>query len=147
MAHTRKILERLGDARGQSLVELALVLPLFLLLVFGLLDFGKALNYWLDENQLASAGARLAAVGKNSAAVTAYVKSNADTSELSNGAAVSVEYPDGCQVGKPVTVRITYSYAWLNVLTTSGFGVLSPTSDIAGSATMRLEQSPAGGCA
>src|SRR5437588_9360499 len=50
------------DARGAALAELALVLPLLLLLILGMLDFGKAFNAWMNETHLASEGARLAAV-------------------------------------------------------------------------------------
>src|SRR5207249_8880338 len=50
------------DTRGTALAELALVLPLLLLLILGMLDFGKAFNAWMNETHLASEGARLAAV-------------------------------------------------------------------------------------
>lgn len=50
------------DDRGAALAELALVLPMLLLVLFGMLDFGKAFNEWLDETHLANDGARLAAV-------------------------------------------------------------------------------------
>ena len=57
---------RLGaDESGQGLTELALVLPLFLLLLLGMVDFGKAINYWIDQTHLANEGARLAAVNNN----------------------------------------------------------------------------------
>jgi hypothetical protein len=51
-----------ADSRGTALVEMALVLPLLLLLLFGMIDFGKAFNEWIDETHLANEGARLAAV-------------------------------------------------------------------------------------
>ena len=55
-----------GDSEaGVALVEFALVLPLLLLLLFGMLDFGKAFNYWIDETHLANEGARWAGVNKN----------------------------------------------------------------------------------
>jgi Flp pilus assembly protein TadG len=50
------------DARGAALAELALVLPLLLLLLLGMLDFGKAFNEWMSQTHLANEGARLAAV-------------------------------------------------------------------------------------
>jgi Flp pilus assembly protein TadG len=50
---------------GAVLVEFVLVLPLLLVLLFGMLDFGKAFNYWIDETHLANEGARFAAVNKN----------------------------------------------------------------------------------
>ncbi len=48
--------------QGQVMVEFAFVLPIVLLLVVGLIEFGKAFNYWLSLNDLASEGARWAAV-------------------------------------------------------------------------------------
>src|SRR5918992_653966 len=53
--------------RGQALVEFALILPLFLILVIGLIQFGVGLNYWLDLNRLANQGARWAVVNCNPA--------------------------------------------------------------------------------
>ena len=47
---------------GQAAVELALVVPIICLLVLALIDFAKALNYWLDANHLANEGVRQAAV-------------------------------------------------------------------------------------
>ena len=49
---------------GTAVVEFALIVPLLLLIVFGILDFGRALNYLNDSTQLARAGARWAVVDK-----------------------------------------------------------------------------------
>ena len=54
---------RAGEA-GTAVVEFALIVPLLLLIVFGILDFGRALNYLNDSTQLARAGARWAIVNK-----------------------------------------------------------------------------------
>ncbi len=51
---------------GQAAVEFALVVPVLCLVVLALIDFGKALNYWLDTSHLAGEGSRLAAVLGNS---------------------------------------------------------------------------------
>jgi hypothetical protein len=53
---------RIREERGTALVELALVLPLLLLLMLGMLDFGKAFHDWIDQTHVANEGARLAAV-------------------------------------------------------------------------------------
>ena len=53
---------RIREERGTALVELALVLPLLLVILLGMLDFGKAFNEWMSQTHLASEGARLAAV-------------------------------------------------------------------------------------
>ena len=39
------------------------VLPLLMMLLLGMLDFGKAFNSWIDETHMANVGARLASVG------------------------------------------------------------------------------------
>ncbi len=47
------------------MIELALVLPILLFLALGIVDFGRAMNYWNDVNQIAADGARFAAVNRN----------------------------------------------------------------------------------
>ncbi len=51
-----------SEAGGQTLVEFALVLPIFLLVVFGLLDVGRLVFTNAALSQAAREGARLAAV-------------------------------------------------------------------------------------
>ena len=48
--------------RGQALVEFALVVPLFLLLLAGMIDFGLGLNASIAVSNAAREGARLGAV-------------------------------------------------------------------------------------
>jgi Flp pilus assembly protein TadG len=93
------IRRRLSDARGVALAELALVLPLLLVLLLGMLDFGKAFNEWIDETHLANDGARLAAVGypavvgacdgstaaNPNTCLTQYIRNSADLTELKTG--------------------------------------------------------------
>jgi hypothetical protein len=51
-----------GDQDGQGLVEMALVLPVFLLILFGIFDVGRAVYTNSTLSQAAREGARLAAV-------------------------------------------------------------------------------------
>ncbi len=53
-----------GDDRGAAAVELAIVLPLLLLVVFGILDLGRALNAQLEVSAAAREGARVIALGR-----------------------------------------------------------------------------------
>src|SRR2546421_1765158 len=61
----RRFLRLCRDERGTSLTEMALVLPVLLLLILGMIDFGKAVNYWIDQTHLANEGARMAMVNNN----------------------------------------------------------------------------------
>jgi Flp pilus assembly protein TadG len=62
---------RHGATRGQSLVEFALVLPLFLLLVMGIADLGLAVFSYNSITNAAREGARLAIVNQDTAKITA----------------------------------------------------------------------------
>jgi Flp pilus assembly protein TadG len=144
----RKVAKRVRGERGVALVEFALVAPLALVLLFGILDFGKAINYWIDETHLASEGARWAVVNRNpatSGSLQNYIKNQADTTQLQNGATVVINTCDADSsgtvgVGDPVQVRVSYTYNWLPFIKISA--ALSPTTTLTGTATMRLEQAP-----
>ncbi len=49
--------------RGSAAVELALLMPLLLLVVFGVIDFGRMLNTQITLTEAAREGARAAALG------------------------------------------------------------------------------------
>lgn len=84
---------RKAGERGSVMIEFALILPILLLLILGILDFAKAINYWNDTNQLAADGARFAAVDRNPGEdfdppVTDFrdfIRLQAETAELQTG--------------------------------------------------------------
>src|SRR5262249_49943164 len=53
------------NERGTAVVEFAVIALPLCLIIFGILDFGRALNYYNDVTQLAGQGARAAAVNEN----------------------------------------------------------------------------------
>jgi Flp pilus assembly protein TadG len=135
---------RLGGESGAAIVEFALVLPFLMLIVVVVLDFGRALNYWVDTTHLASEGARLAAVDRipEGTSLQTYMRGQADTVELRDGGTRQVSAPlevcvnpDGTEVGSPVEVRVSTTYRWIPLL-----GLDVATTDITGSATMRRER-------
>ncbi len=76
-----------GD-RGSTAVEFALLLPILLVMVFGLIDFGRALNAQISLTQAAREGARLAALGDSTSDVTA--RTQAAAGNLSSSVTVTV---------------------------------------------------------
>jgi Flp pilus assembly protein TadG len=64
MYNDRKNRGRLGQ-RGQSMVEFALTVPLLLLLLFGIIDFGRAVFYQNELTNGAREGARVAVLASN----------------------------------------------------------------------------------
>jgi Flp pilus assembly protein TadG len=157
-----RTLRRSGDRarseKGVALVEFALLLPILALLLFGMLDFGKAFNYWIDETHLANEGARWAAVNKNpstSGTLQQYIRSQATTTELRDGGtssisgplSVCITYPSGtANEGDPVKVTVQTTYNWMGLIADR---ISVASSTITGSATMRLERDStiAAGCA
>jgi Flp pilus assembly protein TadG len=141
---------QLQSQRGAVAVEFALIVPLFLLLLLGMFDFGKAFNYWIDGTHLSHEGVRFAAVGKNpgpGATLAESIKQRADTDELVNGGdsvsgtRVCVRFPDGTsRVGDPVEVEVEFTYKFLPYITSIASDLTSTT--VTNTSTMRLEQDP-----
>src|SRR5919106_5744427 len=59
-----RLRSRRQPGRGQTLVEFALVLPLFVLLLFGILDFGRAVLAYNSISNAAREGSRTAIVNQ-----------------------------------------------------------------------------------
>ncbi|MFA7297142.1 MAG: TadE/TadG family type IV pilus assembly protein [Dehalococcoidia bacterium] len=59
--HSREPRQHLASERGQSTVELALLLPVIVLLLFGVLEFGRVFNAWIVVTQASREGARIGA--------------------------------------------------------------------------------------
>ena len=74
---TRPMGPRGRTENGQSLVEFALVLPLLLILLLGILDFGRAVAAYNAVSNGARSGARVAIVDQNPDAIRMAVESEA----------------------------------------------------------------------
>jgi Flp pilus assembly protein TadG len=94
-----RITDRLASERGTAMVEFALILPILLVLALGIVDFGRAMNYWNDVNQIAADGARFAAVNKNPGDDPATPGVDVGFHEWLRSQAVTGELKDGVVVG------------------------------------------------
>jgi Flp pilus assembly protein TadG len=122
--------------RGQSVVELALVLPFLLLVLFGITEFGRA---WATQNVLTSAareGARLAVVTEpNVGLVTSRVTTVCAAAGITP-TGVTVVPPDPFDPERRVTVTVTCNF---QILTGTLLGGFSGTVPLSASTTMRHE--------
>lgn len=123
-----------GDDRGQSLVELALSLPVLLLMLIGLADVGRAFYYRGAIASGAQEGAAYAAraSGATSAAVaqaacnaTGFVPYNAPCPS-----ALSVTYTPAASAAWDASVQVTVSYQ-LNLLSGYLVGRVFPVNPVA----------------
>jgi Flp pilus assembly protein TadG len=146
---------------GQALIEFALVLPILLVILLGMLDFGKVFNYWNDTTHITAEGARFAAVDRKpsptgTGSLQQQLHDQVETTELQSGgsdslpaaAQVCISFPNGTSnPGDPVRVTMTFEYHWLAFITAQT-DLLSKT--VSSSSTMRLETFPThyvAGCA
>lgn len=117
-----------SDDRGAALVEFAMVLPILILLVFGVIEFGRGYNTRSTITHAARESVRVAALDSGDPVATAVAAAN----QL-NAADISVTVtPAGtCTPGDPVTVTIDYPHDYTIPLYGSG------TWNISQSAVMR----------
>ena len=101
------------DERGQAMAELALVLPILAMLLFGIVQFGIVFHQYITVTDAVRAGARKAVVSRRDASPAATTEaavrraaSGLDAAKL----AVSVTTPSGWDPGDDVKVCATYPY-------------------------------------
>jgi len=128
--------------RGQSLVEFALVLPIFLILVLSIIDFGWALRAYLTATNSAREGARLGVIGATADQIT--TRTLDSSTGLLTAGDVTVTFSDpGHQPGTSVTVDVTYQYNYItplgSLIAAIGGSALPDPLPINTSTTMRLE--------
>lgn len=141
----RRLGVRLREERGVALVEFAVILPVLLMIVLGIIYFGRYEDYANQETQLAEQGVRWAALNQNpgSGSLQAYIQSQAQpelrggSSDVTSPAAVWIYTPASCTtncyaVGNPIRVCVVAT-----VLFPSPIG--APSVTMAQTATMRIE--------
>ena len=102
---------------GQAMTEFALVAPLFLLFIAGLLAFGRVFFYWIDSNHLANETARWASVDHNpwSSTLQQHVL-DSGTLEFQD-ASVCINFEDNTPVvGEYLTVKVQKPFYFLPIL-------------------------------
>ena len=98
--------------KGASAVEFALILPILIILIFGIFEFAIAFNNYITITHAAREGARRAAVDLFNPDLKDYIKEMAFPLALTDEDIVIDwnNYPDPPPIGDPVSVEITYNF-------------------------------------
>jgi len=107
-----RVKTRIGEESGQSMAEFAVVLPVLVVVLFAIVQFGILFNNYITLTDAVRAGARAAAVSRNDADPTGTAVSavRASASGLNQGN-LQPSVSSGWQPGGDVTVTATYPYS------------------------------------
>ena len=120
MSFTRKN----SPERGAAAVEFALIVPILLVLIFGMVEFSRLYNVQLSLSNAAREGARTMAVENDPTLTRNKIIASAPSVNPSISAGNIAISPATCVAGATVTVTITYSVSLL----TGFFGTNLPLS-------------------
>lgn len=110
--------------RGAAAVEFALVIPVFLLLVFGIIEFSRLYNIQVSLTNAARSASRVMAIANDQGlAVDAAIEASPSLNPALSAANIAFS-PTACSSGVNMSVSITYE---ANLLT-GWFGVTLPLS-------------------
>ncbi|HZG58584.1 TadE/TadG family type IV pilus assembly protein [Paenibacillus sp.] len=132
----RTHLRWLRDERGQSLTEFALVAPLLLLLVFGILDLGRYFYAHLSLQLTAQETVRLGGLGRSDEELRTFAAAHFGTGGAS-ALTVTIEPGDASRdSGDYVTVTLEQPFAFVTPLANE---LLSTVANVSATSTIRVE--------
>jgi Flp pilus assembly protein TadG len=109
--------------RGAAAVEFALVVPLLLVVLFGIIDFGFAINRYAIVNNAAREGVREASLGASEAEIRAAVTRGLSDLGGSHTITVGCKKPDGTtnctswnvgqESGGIAQVKVDFTHDWI----------------------------------
>lgn len=118
---------------GAALVEFAIILPLLLILVLGIVEFGWTFGQYNDIRHGAREAARLAAV--NAGTVAAMGGTTCNAMDLTSGQTIT--FTDGGGVGAEATILVTAPHSAISGV--GFFNSILPTT-ISSTVKIRMEQ-------
>jgi Flp pilus assembly protein TadG len=91
-------------SRGQTLVEFALIAPVFILILLAIFDIGRGVFAYTSATNAAREGARLAIVNQDETSILARVRSQSSVAENNNGdgSDLTIEFLRADANGQPI---------------------------------------------
>ena len=103
-------MKRLKNEKGQAMVEFAIILPILLLLVMGITEFGMMMNSYLSVQNATREGARAGIVGWSNEEVSDRIV-NTTPSLRAENMTINITPGDGSRnSGETLRVNIEYDY-------------------------------------
>ena len=120
---------------GVAMTEFALILPIFMVIVAGLLGFGRVFFYWIQANHVANETARWAIVDRNPYAPPRCRRPPPGQFKRRVQTRIRLHQRDGAQqnLGDPLKVTVAKPFTFVPIL---GIGKIT----IRASSTMRVER-------
>lgn len=106
----RRVVQLLKNNRGQALVEFALMLPIFIILLMAIIDFGRVIHEYLVVSTAAHEGARSMAIWDSEATARTSVMRVASSLPTSGGTVnIVINTAEPRTTGAPVEVRVSHN--------------------------------------
>jgi len=119
------------------MVEMAIMLPLLLLILFAIIDFGRVFGAYMLIHDLARDGARAGVVGATNTEIRAHITTNDSFLDIVNSD-ITIS-PTTRVVGESLTVRIDYD---IDIVTPIISNLVSDPFPLSAQYVMRIEQLP-----
>jgi len=132
----RRINKNLSGEKGASAVEFAIILPILVVLIFGIVQLGLAFNKYISLTHAGREGARMAAVGLYEDPYFDFEQAVRDSAPTVVIEDIDVTNPEGMRIGNPVMVAVTGEVFFIEIPLLGRWGPIRLTSQ----ATMRREQ-------
>lgn len=125
-----------NDERGQSLTEFALVAPLLLLLVFGILDLGRYFYAHLQLQSTAQETVRLGGLGRTDSELRAFAAGHLGYGDPAGLTVTISPVQADRDSGDYVTVTLAAPFTFVTPLAGK---LLVPLADVRAASTIRVE--------
>lgn len=129
-------MKNLKNQKGQALIEFAIIMPILLMFVMGILQFGMMLNSYLTIENASREGARAGIIGSSDIEIRDLIIVTSPSLNPENLTVTITPDEASRKSGDTLTVNVTYSYKLIVPIISSFFndGVV-----LRGQTSMRIE--------
>ena len=124
------------EEKGQTLVEMAIVLPLLILILMGIIQFGFIFNGHISMTSAAREGVRLGAVGASNSEVSSRVNEALAGTPLLKNTEVTIDPNNSREFGEPLTVEVSGE---MDIIVPLLDSVIGDVHHLSSQAVMRVE--------